>query len=47
MARDQFAGDPFSYGVGSNQAMLETVVQLCQEQGLVRDKPSIAYSKPI
>jgi 4,5-dihydroxyphthalate decarboxylase len=36
-----FAGDPFSYGVGSNRTMLETVVQLCQEQGLVRDKPSI------
>jgi 4,5-dihydroxyphthalate decarboxylase len=36
-----FAGDPFSYGIGSNRAMLETVVQLCQEQGLVRDKPSI------
>jgi transposase InsO family protein len=36
-----FAGDPFSYGTGSNRTMLETVVQLCQEQGLVRDKPSI------
>lgn len=36
-----FAGDPFSYGIDSNRAMLETVVQLCQEQGLVREKPSI------
>ena len=36
-----FAGDPFSYGSGSNRTMLETVVQLCQEQGLVRDKPSV------
>jgi 4,5-dihydroxyphthalate decarboxylase len=36
-----FAGDPFSYGIGSNRTMLETVVGLCQEQGLVRDKPSV------
>ena len=36
-----FVGDPFSYGSGANRAMLETVVQLCQEQGLVRDKPAI------
>ena len=36
-----FVGDPFSYGVESNRAMLETVVQLCQEQGLVQDKPSV------
>ena len=38
---EPFAGDPFSYGSGSNRTMLETVVRLCQEQGLVRDKPSI------
>jgi 4,5-dihydroxyphthalate decarboxylase len=38
---ESFARDPFSYGVGSNRAMLETVVRLCHEQGLVRDKPSI------
>jgi 4,5-dihydroxyphthalate decarboxylase len=38
---ESFAGDPFSYGTGSNRTMLETVLQLCQEQGLVRDKPSI------
>jgi 4,5-dihydroxyphthalate decarboxylase len=36
-----FAGDPFAYGVGANRAMLETVVQLCQEQGLVHDRPSV------
>lgn len=38
---EAFVGDPFSYGLGSNRAMLETVVELCREQGLVRDKPSI------
>ena len=38
---ESFADDPFSYGTSSNRTMLETVVQLCQEQGLVRDKPSI------
>ena len=36
-----FAGDPFPYGSSANRTMLETVVQLCHEQGLVRDKPSI------
>jgi 4,5-dihydroxyphthalate decarboxylase len=36
-----FAGDPFSYGSASNRVMLERVVGLCQEQGLVRDAPSI------
>jgi 4,5-dihydroxyphthalate decarboxylase len=36
-----FAGDPFAYGIGANRLMLETVVQFCQAQGLVRDKPSI------
>lgn len=36
-----FKGEPFAYGVGANQRMLETVVQLCQEQGLVRDKPPV------
>jgi len=38
---ESFVGDPFSYGSSSNRTMLETVVQLCQEQGLVRDRPSI------
>jgi len=36
-----FVGDPFPYGIDSNRKMLETVVQLCQEQGLVRDEPSV------
>lgn len=35
-----FAGDPFSYGISGNRAMLDTVIQLCVEQGLVRDPPS-------
>ena len=39
---ESFADDPFPYGIGPNRAMLETVFQLCQEHGLVRDKPSIA-----
>jgi 4,5-dihydroxyphthalate decarboxylase len=38
---EPFAGDPFAYGVAANRIMLETVVQLCQEQGLVRDKPAV------
>jgi 4,5-dihydroxyphthalate decarboxylase len=38
---ESFVGDPFAYGIGSNRAMLEMIVQLCQEQGLVRDKPAI------
>ena len=36
-----FDGDPFAHGVSANRAMLETVVQLCQEQGLVRDRPAV------
>jgi 4,5-dihydroxyphthalate decarboxylase len=36
-----FAGDPFAYGIDANRAMLETVVQLCREQGLVRDTPRV------
>ena len=36
-----FTGDPFSYGIGSNRNMLETVVALCAEQGLILDTPSI------
>jgi 4,5-dihydroxyphthalate decarboxylase len=38
---ESFTRDPFSYGSASNRVMLETVVALCQEQGLVRDKPPI------
>ena len=41
MTCESFAGDPFAYGGGPNRAMLETVLELCQEQGLVRDRPSI------
>jgi hypothetical protein len=33
--------DPFAYGIGANRSMLETVVQMCQAQGLVRDKPVV------
>jgi len=38
---EALVGDPFPYGLDSNRTMLGTVVQLCQEQGLVRDKPSV------
>ena len=34
-------GDPFAYGIGANRKMLETVVQLCHEQGLIRDQPPV------
>jgi hypothetical protein len=40
-ACESFAGDPFAYGISVNRTMLETVVELCREQGLVRDKPAI------
>jgi len=36
-----FDGDPFSYGVSANRAMLDTVVRLCREQGIVRDARSV------
>jgi hypothetical protein len=38
---ESFVGDPFSYGIGANRTLLETVVQLCQEQGLARDQPTV------
>jgi 4,5-dihydroxyphthalate decarboxylase len=38
---ESLAGDPFAYGISVNRTMLETVVELCREQGLVRDKPAI------
>jgi 4,5-dihydroxyphthalate decarboxylase len=38
---ETFAGDPFAYGIGANRTMLETVVQLCHEQGLIRDLPPV------
>ena len=40
-ACESFPRDPFAYGIPANRVMLETVLQLCQEQGLVREKPSI------
>lgn len=36
-----FSGDPFAYGIAANRAMLETVVRLCHEQGLVGDRPPL------
>ena len=36
-----FDGDPFAYGIRANRTMLETVVQLCQEQGIVQHKPAV------
>jgi 4,5-dihydroxyphthalate decarboxylase len=38
---ETFAGDPFAYGIGANRAMLETVIQLCREQGLILDTPAV------
>ncbi|OGA45348.1 MAG: hypothetical protein A3F74_05350 [Betaproteobacteria bacterium RIFCSPLOWO2_12_FULL_62_58] len=40
-SRELFGEDPFSYGIGPNRKMLETVVQFSQEQGLIRDQPMI------
>jgi 4,5-dihydroxyphthalate decarboxylase len=34
-------GDALAYGIGPNRAMLETVVALSQEQGLVRERASV------
>lgn len=39
---ESFDGDPFAYGIASNQTMLQAVIQLCQAQGLVADKPSVS-----
>ena len=39
--REMFGDDPFPYGVAPNRAMLETVVQFSQEQGLIHDRPTI------
>lgn len=39
--REMFGEDPFSYGVAPNRAMLETVVQFAQEQGLINERPAI------
>ncbi len=36
-----FDGDPFAYGIDTNRAMLENIVQLCHQQGLVSDKPAV------
>ncbi|MGH8638935.1 MAG: ABC transporter substrate-binding protein [Burkholderiales bacterium] len=38
---ESFPGDPFAYGIGANQPMLEAIVALCQEQVLIGEKPSI------
>jgi len=39
--REMFGEDPFPYGVAANRAMLETVIQFSQEQGLIHDRPTI------
>lgn len=39
--REMFGDDPFAYGVATNRAMLETVVRLSQEQGLITETPSV------
>lgn len=36
-----FPGDPFAYGIESNRDMLETVVRLCAEQGLITSVPTV------
>ena len=40
-SRELFGDDPFTHGIGPNRKMLETVVRMCQEQGLVRDRPML------
>jgi len=40
-SRELFGDDPFSYGIGPNRKMLETVVQFSQEQGFIRDTPTV------
>jgi 4,5-dihydroxyphthalate decarboxylase len=34
-------GDPFSYGIEPNRHMLQTVIRMSQEQGLIRDAPTV------
>jgi 4,5-dihydroxyphthalate decarboxylase len=38
---ESIAGDPFAYGIEPNRTMLETVVRLSHEQGLIRDRPTV------
>jgi hypothetical protein len=33
--------DAFAYGISANRFMLEAIVALCREQGLVREAPGI------
>ncbi len=40
-SRELFGDDPFPYGIAPNRTMLETVIQMSQEQGLIRDRPTI------
>jgi len=40
-SRDLFGDDPFAYGIASNRKMLDTVIQMSQEQGLIRDRPTL------
>lgn len=39
--REMFGEDPFAYGLELNRAMLETVVRFSQEQGLIKERPSV------
>lgn len=40
-AAGSISDNPFSYGVTTNLPMLQTIMLLCQEQGLVRDVPAV------
>jgi 4,5-dihydroxyphthalate decarboxylase len=40
-AVDSPSRDPYAYGIDANRRMLEAVVRLCREQGLIGDEPSV------
>ena len=40
-AVDAPSGDPYAYGIEANRGMLQAVVRLCRQQGLIGDEPPI------
>lgn len=40
-AGEALTGDPYAYGIQANRTMLEDVVRLCRDQGLIGDEPRV------
>ena len=41
MTQEIFGNDPFPYGMKANRKMLEALIQLSHEQGLITKKPAV------